>query len=90
MPHVLSNQIVFKVLGSGCKKCNLLEEHVQQACIYEGIDVTIEHERDFSKIAAYGVMSTPALVLNEKVVASGKVLSVNEVKEIIQEEIVDA
>ena len=41
-------------------------------------------------MAAYGVMSTPALVLNEKVVASGKVLSVNEVKEIIQEEIVDA
>lgn len=90
MSHVLSNQIVFKVLGSGCKKCNILEEHVQQACIDEGIDVTIEHERDFSKIAAYGVMSTPALVLNEKVVASGKVLSVNEVKEIIQEEIVDA
>ena len=47
MSHVLSNQIVFKVLGSGCKKCNLLEEHVQQACIDEGIDVTIEHERDF-------------------------------------------
>ncbi|MGT2682051.1 thioredoxin family protein [Streptococcus porci] len=84
------NQMVFKILGSGCKKCNLLEEHVQQACQDEGLVIAIEHERDFAKIASYGVMSTPALVLNEKVVSSGKVLTVDEVKQIIREKIYDA
>lgn len=84
------NQMVFKILGSGCKKCNLLEEHVQKACQDEGLVIAIEHERDFAKIASYGVMSTPALVLNEKVVSSGKVLTVDEVKQIIQEKIYDA
>lgn len=84
------NQMVFKILGSGCKKCNLLEEHVQQACQDEGLVIAIEHERDFAKIASYGVMSTPALVLNEKVVSSGKVLTVDEVKQIIREKIYGA
>ncbi|AEH56848.1 thioredoxin family protein [Streptococcus parasanguinis] len=82
MSQDLSNQIIFKILGSGCKKCNLLEEHVRQACKDEGLDVIIEHEKDFSKIAEYGVMSTPALVLNEKVVSTGKVLTVDDVKKL--------
>ena len=83
MSQDLSNQIIFKILGSGCKKCNLLEEHVRQACKDEGLDVIIEHEKDFSKIAEYGVMSTPALVLNEKVVSTGKVLTVDDVKKLL-------
>ncbi|HEM3617213.1 TPA: thioredoxin family protein [Streptococcus suis] len=82
MSQDLSNQIIFKILGSGCKKCNLLEEHVRQACKDEELDVIIEHEKDFSKIAEYGVMSTPALVLNEKVVSTGKVLTVDDVKKL--------
>lgn len=82
MSQDLSNQIIFKILGSGCKKCNLLEEHVRQACKDEGLDVIIEHEKDFSKIAEYGVMATPALVLNEKVVSTGKVLTVDDVKKL--------
>ena len=82
MSQDLSNQIIFKILGSGCKKCNLLEEHVRQVCKDEGLDVIIEHEKDFSKIAEYGVMSTPALVLNEKVVSTGKVLTVDDVKKL--------
>ena len=82
MSQDLSNQIIFKILGSGCKKCNLLEEHVRQACKDEGLEVIIEHEKDFSKIAEYGVMSTPALVLNEKVVSTGKVLTVDDVKKL--------
>ncbi len=82
-----TKQVTFKVLGSGCKKCNLLEDHVKKASEEEGLAVLIEHERDFSKIAGYGVMSTPALVLNEEVISSGKVLSVNEVKNIIHEKI---
>lgn len=85
----MSQEIIFKILGSGCKKCNLLEAHVKQACEEEHLVVTIDHERDFVKVAAYGVMSTPALVLNEKVVSAGKVLTVDEVKAIIQEKLHD-
>ncbi len=87
MSKISNNQIIFKVLGSGCKKCNLLEEHVRQASQDEGLTILIEHERDFSKIASYGVMSTPALVLNEKVVSAGKLLTVEDVKKIIKEEL---
>lgn len=90
MSQVSATQNVFKVLGSGCKKCNLLEEHVLQACQDEGLDIIIEHEKDFVRISSYGVMSTPALVLNEEVVFSGKVLTVDDVKNIIREKIYDS
>lgn len=72
-----------KILGSGCKKCEKLEESVKQAVIELNLDLTIEHITDFSQIASYGVMSTPALVLNGEVVSFGKVLSVDEVKHIL-------
>ena len=49
------------------------------------MDVSIGHVTDFSKIAQYGVMTTPALVINEKVVSYGKVLSKNEILEILEE-----
>lgn len=73
-----------KVLGSGCKKCNLLEANTKAALEQLGMDSAIEHVTDFTKIAAYGVMSTPALVIEEKVVAFGKVLSKEEVVEILK------
>jgi len=60
-----------KILGSGCKSCNLLEEATKEALKEMGVNVTIDHVTDFSKIATYGVMSTPALVVNEKVVSFG-------------------
>lgn len=85
MSQVSANQIMFKVLGSGCKKCQTLEDNVRQACREEGLEITVEHERDFAKISSYGVMSTPALVLNQEVVSSGKVLTVDDVKKIIRE-----
>ena len=80
----MMTQTIFKVLGSGCKKCNLLEEHVRQGSQEEGVPVTIEHEKDFTEIAKYGVMATPALVLNEEVVSSGKVLTVEDIKTILR------
>lgn len=84
------SKAVFKILGSGCKKCNMLEANVKQACQDEKLAVDIEHERDFSKISQYGVMSTPALVFNEEVVSYGKVLTVDEVKAIIEEKVYDS
>ena len=73
-----------KVLGSGCAKCNALEEATREALTELGMDTTIDHVTDFSQIAAYGVMSTPALVIDEKVVSYGKVLKTEEVVKILQ------
>ncbi len=68
-----------KVLGSGCAKCHQLEDNVKKALEQLGMDTTIDHVTDFSQIAAYGVMTTPALVVDGKVVSYGKVLKVEEV-----------
>lgn len=73
-----------KVLGSGCAKCNSLEAATRSALEELGMDTTIDHVTDFAQIAAYGVMSTPALVVDGKVVSYGKVLSKDEAKQVIQ------
>lgn len=72
-----------KVLGTGCAKCNALEAAVRSALEELGMDTTIDHVTDFGQIAAYGVMSTPALVVDGKVVSYGKVLSKEEAKGLI-------
>jgi len=73
-----------KVLGSGCAKCNQLEAATKAALEQLGMDTTIDHVTDFSQIAAYGVMTTPALVIDGKVVSYGKVLKTEEVVKILQ------
>ena len=73
-----------KVLGSGCANCNKLEAATVEALEQLGMDTTIEHVRDFAQIAADGVMSTPALVVDGKVVSYGKVLKTDEVVAILQ------
>lgn len=74
-----------KILGTGCAKCITLEKAARAAVSELGLDLEIDHITDFVQIAAYGVMSTPALVLNGKVVSYGKVLSVEEVKKLLQQ-----
>ncbi len=73
-----------KVLGSGCAKCNALEEATRAALAELNMDTTIDHVTDFGQIAAYGVMTTPALVVDGRVVSYGKVLKQEEVKALIQ------
>jgi small redox-active disulfide protein 2 len=68
-----------KILGSGCDKCNALENATKEALKELGMDTAIDHVTDFSQIAAYGVMTTPALVIDGKVVSYGKVLKKDEV-----------
>mgnify|MGYP002591670183 CR=1 FL=1 len=72
-----------KVLGSGCAKCNALEASVREALAELGMDADIDHVTDFAQIAAYGVMTTPALVVDGKVVSYGKVLSKEEAKALL-------
>lgn len=73
-----------KVLGSGCAKCNQLEAATKEALKQLGMDTTIQHVTDFAEIAAYGVMTTPALVVDGKVLSYGKVLKVEEVVELLE------
>ena len=72
-----------KILGSGCSKCNQLEAATKEALKQLGMDPEIDHITDFSQIAAYGVMTTPALVVDGKVVSYGKVLKVDEVVKLL-------
>ena len=73
-----------KVLGSGCARCSALEAAVRAALAELGVDAAIEHVTDFMQIGAYGVMTTPALVVDGKVVSYGKVLKKDEAKALIQ------
>ena len=68
-----------KVLGSGCAKCNQLEEATKEAVAQAGIDATIEKVTDMAQIMGYGVMTTPALVVDDKVRVAGRVPSVEDI-----------
>ena len=72
--------MIIKVLGSGCANCKKLEENTRKAVEELGIEATIEKVTDFKKIMAYGVMKTPALVVDEKVKIMGRVPSAEEIK----------
>jgi small redox-active disulfide protein 2 len=70
--------VEIKVLGSGCAKCNLLEEVTKRAVAQAGIDATVEKVTDMVAIMNYGVMTTPALVVDGQVKISGRVPSVDD------------
>lgn len=72
------------ILGPGCKNCQGLEQNVKEALKKMGRDVEIAHVTDFEKIATYGIMSTPGLVVKGKVVSSGKVLKVDAIVELLE------
>lgn len=72
-----------KVLGTGCAKCKTLEQSVKQSVEELGIDAVVTKEEDIVKIMSYGIMHTPGLVIDGKVVLSGRVPSVKDLKELI-------
>ena len=73
-----------KVLGSGCKSCITLGENTKEALKQLNLEAEIEKVTDFADIAQYGIMSTPGLVIDEKVVSFGKVLKPKEIIKIIE------
>jgi small redox-active disulfide protein 2 len=76
--------MIIKVLGSGCANCVRLEANVNEALAASGIeDATVEKVTDYADIAAYGIMSTPGLVVDEKVLVSGRVPAASEVAQLI-------
>lgn len=72
-----------KVLGGGCAKCNALEANAKTALERLGSSEEIEHVTDMADIATMGVMSTPALVVDDKILFTGKVATVEEIVEAI-------
>lgn len=73
-----------KVLGSGCKNCITLEKNTAEAIKEMGIEAEIEKVNDLNKIMEYGIMTTPALVIDEKVVSYGKVLKPKDIVKILE------
>lgn len=72
--------MVIKILGSGCAKCKKLEENARKAVEELGIEATIEKVEDLKAILGYGVMKTPAMVVDEKVKIMGRVANTEEIK----------
>ena len=78
-PEAKDGICCIKVLGAGCKSCREQYENAQKAIKDMGLSIEVEYITDMQKVMEYGVMSMPALVVNEKVVSMGKVLKTNEV-----------
>lgn len=76
--------MVIKVLGSGCKKCQRLETRIKDVLRKENIEAQVEKVTDMMEISAYNVLTTPAIVINDKVVSSGKLLEHEEISALIK------
>ena len=71
--------MLIKILGSGCAKCQRLEQLTREAAAELGIDAQFDHVREMDKIMAYPIMTTPALVIDEAVKVSGRMPSKDEI-----------
>lgn len=75
--------MIIKILGSGCSNCKTLERVTREALTSLGVEASIEKVTDYAAIAGYGVMSTPALVIDEQVVVAGRVPNLATVRELL-------
>ncbi|MGN1347399.1 MAG: thioredoxin family protein [Acutalibacteraceae bacterium] len=73
-----------KVLGAGCKSCHEQYENAKEAVKAMGLSVEVEYITDMKKVMEYGVMSMPAIVVNEKVVSMGRVLKSAEIEKLLR------
>jgi small redox-active disulfide protein 2 len=75
-----TRKLKLQILGTGCAKCKTLAEHAEKAAKELGLEYTIEKVADLKEIMTFGVMITPALVVNGKVKVAGKVPDLKEIK----------
>lgn len=73
-----------KVLGAGCQSCHQQYEYAKEAVNNLGLEIDVEYITDMQKVMEYGVMSMPAIVVNDKVVSMGKVLKATEVEKLLK------
>lgn len=71
--------MLIKILGSGCAKCQRLEQLTREVVAELGLTASFEHVREMDRIMAYPIMTTPALVVDEEVKASGRIPSKEEI-----------
>ena len=76
--------MIIKILGPGCANCVNLERVTREAVTDMGIDAQIEKVTDYGAIAGYGIMSTPGLVVDEKVLLAGRVPTAAKVRELLE------
>jgi len=74
-----------KVLGPGCANCRTLQKRVEEAVAKAGVEATIIKVTDYDEMLAYGILRTPGLVIDGKLVVSGRVPSVDEIAKLIAE-----
>ena len=72
-----------KILGTGCRNCQNLEANTVAALAELGLDAEIDHVSDDAEILSYGVMSTPALVIDDDIVVTGRVPAPGQVRDLI-------
>ena len=82
-PEARDGICCIKVLGAGCKSCHEQYENAKKAVKAMGLSVEVEYITDMQRVMEYGVMSMPALVVNEKVVSQGKVLKAADVERLL-------
>ena len=70
-----------KILGTGCAKCQRLEQLTREVVAEQGLDASFEHVRDMKAIMAYDLLSTPGLVIDDKLVSSGRIPTQAEVRQ---------
>ena len=83
-PVKVEGKLNIKVLGAGCKSCHQQYENVKEAVAALGIDAEVEYITDMEKVMSYGVMSMPAVVVNEQIVSMGKVLKASEIEKLLK------
>jgi len=81
--HKNQKKMEIKILGTGCPKCKALEKATIEAVNELGLEAKVTKEEDIMKIMAYGIMHTPGLVVDEKVVLSGRLPSSSELRTIL-------
>ncbi len=84
-PSAQNGVCCVKVLGAGCKACKTMFENAKTAAAALGLDIEVEYITDMRVVARYGVMSMPALVINERVVSMGKTLKAAEIETMLKE-----
>lgn len=82
----LSDTVGIKVIGAGCKSCHTFYENTKQAVKSIGFEAEVEYITDMEKIAEYGIMTLPALVVDGKVVVMGKVLKAKEIEALLRKQ----
>ncbi|MGN1190618.1 MAG: thioredoxin family protein [Candidatus Ornithospirochaeta sp.] len=84
MEEKKGKNVTIKVLGSGCKRCHALYANTVEAVKNLGLGISVEYITDMETVLKYGVMSMPSLVVSEKVVSTGSVLSTPKIESLLK------